>query len=261
MIPRRFAVPFLVVMVSLVAAVPAAADTALEIMQKQRELQRVRDEEETQVLTLVSKAGATKARKLMRWTLRGTGDLEKILVRFTAPRDVENTALLIWEAKDGNDDQWLYLPAVKKPKRIAASGKKNRFMGTDFAFEDLQPEALALHTYVLVGTETVDGQECFVIDATPNGRHADDSGYGKRRLWMRKDIHMTVKRAYHDKQGKLEKVATLRKLANVKGSVWRAGEIEMHDVQNGTKTVVTVEHRHLDRGLKDDFFTEAELTR
>src|SRR5688500_6575102 len=101
MIGCCFAVSVIVVTLSLVAAVPAAAQTALEIMHKQRELQRVRDEEETQVLTLVSKAGATKVRKLMRWTLRGTGDQEKILVRFTAPRDVENTALLIWEAKDG----------------------------------------------------------------------------------------------------------------------------------------------------------------
>src|SRR5688572_28113757 len=234
-------------LVLLALASPAAAQSGAEVMSKQRELQRVKDEEERQALKLVSRSGATKERKLVRWVLTGSGDLDKILVRFLAPRDVENTGLLTWEAKDGNDDQWLYLPAVKKPKRIAASGKKNRFMGTDFAFEDLQPEALALHTYVLAGTETVEGQECFVIDATPNGRHADDSGYSKRRLWMRKDIHMTVKRAYHDKQGKLEKVATLRKLANVKGSVWRAGEIEMHDVQNGTKTVVTVEHRHLDR--------------
>jgi hypothetical protein len=251
----------LVLALTLCAAEPAAPDPALAIMQKQRELHRVRDEEEAQRITLVNKSGATKERKLVRWLLRGPGDLDKILVRFTAPRDVENTALLIWEAKDGNDDQWLYLPAVKKPKRIAASGKKNRFMGTDFSFEDLQPEALALHGYTLAGSEALDGQECFLIDAVPVGRHASDSGYSKRRLWIRKDNHATVKREYHDRQGRLEKVETLRKLTNIKGTVWRPGEIEMHDLQNGTKTVVIIEERHLDRGLRDDFFSETELLR
>jgi len=247
--------------VLVTVAVAAAAEPGLEIMQKQRELQRVRDEEETQTLKLVNKAGAVKERKLVRWVLRGAGDLEKILVRFTAPRDVENTGLLVWEAKDGNDDQWLYLPALKKPKRIAASGKKNRFMGTDFSFEDLQPEALALHTYTLAGSETVDGQECFVVEAVPTGRRAADSGYGKRRLWIRKDNYATVKREYYDKQGVLEKVESLRKLASVKGTVWRPGEIEMQDVRNGTRTVLVIEGRTIDRGLKEDFFTEAELTR
>ena len=239
----------------------ASAEPALDIMQKQRELQRVRDEEETQTLRLINKAGAVKERKLVRRVLRGAGDLEKILVRFTAPRDVEDTGLLIWEAKDGNDDQWLYLPALKKPKRIAASGKKNRFMGTDFSFEDLQPEAVALHTYTLTGAETIEGQECFVVEAVAVGRRAADSGYSKRRLWVRKDNYATIKREYYDKQGVLEKVETLRKLTNVKGTVWRPGEIEMQDVRNGTKTVLVVEARAVDRGLKEDAFTEAELVR
>jgi hypothetical protein len=247
--------------VLLVAVAALAAEPALEIMKKQRELQRVSDEEETQLLRLVNKAGAVKERKLIRWVLRGPGDLEKILVRFTAPRDVENTGLLVWEAKDGNDDQWLYLPALKKPKRVAPSGKKNRFMGTDFSFEDLQPEALGLHTYTLAGNETIDGQECFVVEAVPTGRRVEDSAYGKRRLWIRKDSYATIKREYFDKQEVLEKVEILRKFTTIKGTVTRPGEIEMQDVRNGTKTLVVIEKRAVDRGLKEDFFTEAELVK
>jgi len=243
-------------------AVPAWAQSGPEIMQKERTLHKVKDEEERQVIKLLNKAGAAKERRLVRWTLSGAGDLDRILVRFLAPRDVENTALLTWEGKDGNDDQWLYLPAVKKPKRIAASGKKNRFMGTDYAYEDLRPESTEVNTYTLAGSETVDGQECFVIEAVPaTPRQAADSGYSRRKLWVRKDTYATVKREFYDKQGKLEKVETLRKLVNVKGSAWRANEIEMRDVQNGTTTVIVVESRTVDRGLKEDFFTEAELTR
>src|SRR5262245_2060702 len=157
MLHHRRGLSTLLVLALVALAGPAAAQSGLEVMTKQRELQRVKDEEERQSLKLVSKGGATKERKLVRWVLTGGGDLDKILVRFLAPRDVENTGLLTWEAKDGNDDQWIYLPAVKRPKRIAASGKKNRFMGTDFAYEDLRPEALSVHKYALTGTEAVDG--------------------------------------------------------------------------------------------------------
>lgn len=92
---------------------PAAeAQTGTEIMQKSRQVHRVKDEEEQLLLRLVSESGAIKERRVARWTLNGAGDLDKILIRFLAPRDVENTALLTWEAKDGNDDQWLYLRCI-----------------------------------------------------------------------------------------------------------------------------------------------------
>jgi hypothetical protein len=263
-VTRRGAGCLLLCLVGLLAAGPETvwAQSGPEIMRKQRELLRVSDEEERQVLRLVSKAGATKERKLIRHSLTGPGDLEKILVRFLAPRDVENTGLLTWEAKDGNDDQWLYLPATKKPKRVAASGKKNRFMGTDFAYEDLRPENLTAYRYTLVGSESEEGQDCFVIEAVAaTEREAADSGYSKRKLFIRKDNSVTVKREYYDKQGRLEKVSTHRKLVQVKGTIWRSNETEMHDLQNGTKTLMLVEHRVINQGLKDTFFTEAELIR
>ena len=248
----------------LLAALPpaAGAQSGLEVMTTHRQLHRVRDEQERQLVKLVSKSGAVKERRVVRYTLNGPDDLDKILVRFLAPRDVENTALLTWEAKDGNDDQWLYLPATKKPKRIAASGKKNRFMGTDFTYEDLLPENLAVNRYTLAGRERVDGQECFVVEAVPaTERQAGNSAYSKRRIWVRTDNHVVIKREYYDRRGQLEKVETFRKVVNVKGTAWRPDEYEMHDVLHGTKTVVVVESRAVDRGLKNDFFTEAELTR
>ncbi len=242
------------------AGAPAEAQTALDIMRKQRDLQRVKDEQEVQQMDVINKAGVAKQRRVVRHTLTDRQDLSKILLRFLAPRDVENTGLLTWEAKGGDDDQWLYLPATKKVKRIASSGKKNRFMGTDFAFEDLRPENLELHRYSLVGSEALEGQDCWVIEAVPaTERQAADSGYSKRKLWMRKDSHYTVKREYYDRKGKLEKIEQSRGLVNVLGTVWRANQIEMHDVQEGTRTVVKVESRALNKGLGDALFTEASL--
>ena len=135
-------------------------------------------------------------------------------------------------------------------------------MGTDFTYEDLRPESITVNTYTLAGTETVDGQDCFVIDSVPaSEKLASDSGYSRRKLWVRKDNVAIVKREFYDKAGKLEKVETAKKLVNVKGTAWRADEVEMRDLQNGTKTIMLVEGRKVDQGLKDDFFTEFELTR
>lgn len=246
----------------LVGVGPGFAQSALDIMKKQRAVLRVRDEEETQQMTLVNKNGETKQRKIVRYTAMGADDLSKTLVRFLAPRDVENTALLTWEAKDGDDNQWLYLPATRKAKRIASSGKKNRFMGTGLAFEDLRPEPLGLHHYTLLGSESVDGHDCWVIEATPaTERQASESGYRRRKLWIRQDNYWAVKREYYDKRDKLEKVQTERKLKQIKGTVWRADEFELHDMQSGTRTIVIIERRLHDQGLKDGFFTEIELTR
>ena len=252
------------VLLGALGALPSmvSAQSGADIMQKHRDLHRVRDEEETLTMKIVDRNGAVKQRRLVRYTLTDGGDLSKILVRFLEPRDVEHTGLLTWEAKDGNDDQWLYLPATKRAKRIAASGKKNRFMGTDMAYEDLRAEALALHRYAVVASEALDGGECWVIEAVPaTEREAADSGYSKRKLWVRKDTYLVAKREYYDKKGALEKVQLDRKAVNVKGTAWRANEVEMQDVQNGSRTIMLFDRRHVDRGLKESFFTETELIR
>jgi hypothetical protein len=260
---RRSGWPLPLALALLLALPAAAADpSGLEIMQTHRRLHRVRDEQERQLVRLVSAGGAVKERRVARYTLSGPGDLDKILVRFLAPRDVENTALLTWEARDGDDDQWLYLPATKRPRRIAASGKKNRFMGTDFTYEDLRPENLEVNRYRLAGRERVGDHECFVVEAVPaTPRQAADTAYSRRRLWLRTDNHAVVKREYDDRQGRLQKVETLRRLVQVTPTAWRPDEFEMHDVQQGTRTVVTVESRAVNGGLREDFFTEAELVR
>ena len=240
----------------------AAAQTALEIMQAHRTKQLARDEEEHLLMKLVDKGGDVKQRKLVRYVLRGKDDLNKVLVRFSAPRDVQGTGMLTIEGPEGRDEQWVYLPSAKRTRRIASSGKKNKFMGTEFASEDLLPEAVALNRYTLAGEQALDGQPCWVVEAVPaTERQAEDSGYSKRKLWVRKDSHAIVRREFYDKRGRLEKVQHERQLALVSGTIWRPAEVEMVNEQNGNRTVLVVESRAVNKGLKEDLFTEAELLR
>src|SRR3989304_8372166 len=104
-------------------------------------------------MVLVNAQGQKKERKIERYTKTDASDLNKILIRFTSPRDVENTALLTWEKKGGDDDQWIYQTGTDKPRRVSSSGKKNRFAGTEFSFEDLRQEPVDIYEYKLLGSE------------------------------------------------------------------------------------------------------------
>lgn len=245
-----------------VSGASADSHTGPEVMKKQRSLHRVTDEHTLIAMRLVGKLGGEKLRTLSSYTLAKADHHHKVLLRFLAPPDIASTGLLVWEAGSGEDDQWLYLPASRKVKRIPTSSKKNRFMGTDFAYEDMRPEALALHAYTLMRSEVVEGHDTFVIEARPAiPEHARDSGYSLRTLWIRKDNYVTVKIQYHDKAGRLLKILTLGQYVNVLGTAWRASEMEMYDVQAGSRTIMRVERRTLNSGLRESFFTELELTR
>ena len=243
-------------------AVRAESLTGFEVMKKQRTLHRLNDEHALIAMRLVNEGGREKLRTLSIDTLATAADRHKLLLRFLAPPDITGTGLLVWENGDAEDDQWLYIPASRKVKRIPASSKKNRFMGTDFAYEDMLPEALTQHAYTVVRSDDVEGHDTFVIEARPSTPdQARDSGYSRRTLWIRKDSYVTVRIEYHDKAGRLLKVLTPREYVNVLGTAWRANEIEMRHVAVGTRTIMRVERRTLNSGVRETFFTELELTR
>ncbi len=255
--PRKIFFPAL----ALTLLIPALSYglTGLEVMQKQKELQQASDEQETIQMKLTDKKGNVKEREIVRYSMKTAGGLNKIMIVFLKPGDVKGTGLLTWEQKDREDDQWLYLPELGKEKRIASGGKKTKFMGTDFAFEDLRPENLSTHKYELVGSEQVEGNDCFMVEAMPEGKEAKESGYSKRKLWVRKDIHFTVKVEYYDKTGKLIKVQESKSPKQVSGTVWRSDEIVMKDIGDAHQTSLSIRSRALNKGLKEDFFSLRQL--
>ena len=163
-----------------------------------------------------------------------------MLIKFLAPADIRNTGLLTWEQPgDKEDDQWIYLPATRTPKRIASSGKKGAFMNTDLAFEDLRPEDLDAHTYNVLREEDLGGQKCWVIEALPStDKEKLESGYGKRVFWVRKDLHLTVQTEFYNKSDKLLKRQTFSDLVNVGGEMWRAKRVRVETLDRKTATRV-----------------------
>lgn len=235
-----------------------AQETGLEIMQKEKARHRLPYETETVTMILKDQHNRTKERSITIYSMEDDAGLHKAIIQFIEPQDVRNVGLLTWEQKNQDDDQWLYLPDQHRPKRIVAGGKKNAFMGTDLAYEDLRAENLETHHYNLTGSQTLEGHDCFVIEALPaTDKEKQESGYDKRILFIRKDILVPIKTEFYSRD-RLIKTATASALAQVQGEVWRVQELIVADVKRGTSTTMRTSTRNLDP-IDASFFTTRYL--
>jgi hypothetical protein len=216
-----------------------------QIMDEVADRQERPYEYEVQSMVLTDKGGSTEKRQLRRYVRKGEDGNFKYLIVFHDPAGVRGVALLTWQNKDKDDDQFLYLPSMgKKMKRIAKGGKRNYFMGTDFSFEDLILESRDKFRYTKLPNETIDGQEHFVIDAEPEDKELrTTTGYKSRRLWIRKDIFFIVRIDYFDRRGRYIKRQISEDLKQVDGKTWRAEKITVDNEKEKQKTAVDISSR------------------
>ena len=255
-----------IVIAMLVAVVTmpsrAHALSANDIMKKYQDHFEVNDETNKATMTLISKHGKKRRRSITILTKEYPNDLHKILLRFTSPENINGAGLLIVENKDRSDDEWLYLPALKKIKKISTSERSHSFMGSEFSYEDLHPEVMEDYRYEIKGSEACGGKECYVIEAFPaSSRKIAETGYGKRDLWIRKDIFFRVKVVYYDKNKALLKTETDENLTEVGGGRYRMNRINMFNDRTGKSTVLESTSRVIDTGIPDNRFTTSYLER
>ena len=239
-----------------------SAQSGIEIMEEQERRHEADSEETHSVMKLISSRG-TRQREMVTYTQGGEDGLSKSLLKFTAPADIRNVGLLTWEQpEDKDDDQWLYLPATRSPKRISGSSKKDLFMQSDLAFEDLRPENLGAHAYSVLREEEVDGAMCWVVEALPKtDKEKADSGYSKRLFWIRQDIYVTVKTEFYDPRERLSKLGTYSGFEQVEGDLWRPAEFRMEQLRRGTTTVWSFVDRQINRPIDKNLFTQQGLRR
>lgn len=220
---------------------------------------RPKDEVDRFTMVIVSPTGQKRTRQLTTWFKAGESSDDRTLVRFDAPPDVKGTGMLTIEKGD-DDEQWLYLPELRKKKRIAGASKALSFMGTDFSNYDMRTEDLAGHDYERVADEKMDGRDCYVVIATPKDDEVkDETGYSKRKIWVDKERWVVLRCEYFDKNGKLLKVATQDEFEKVEG-LWRPKRTTMENVQEKSKTIVLHDRgREVNKGIEDSMFTTRRL--
>jgi hypothetical protein len=211
------------------------------------------------LMVLKNKHGQESIRKIRIRTLEVEGDGDKSLSIFDNPRDVKGTAFLTFSHKVEDDDQWLYLPALKRVKRISARNKSGSFMGSEFAYEDISSQEVEKYTYKWIRDEVFDGQECFVIERYPVDKK--NSGYTRQVSRIDKSEYREWKVEYFDRKNSLLKTLTINGYKKYLDKYWRADEMNMVNHQNGKSTNLVWSNYKFRNGLKDRDFNKNSLKR
>lgn len=216
------------------------------------------DTEATATMVLKDAGGNESVRRFRMLTLEQTQDGDRSIAIFDAPADLAGTAVLTWSHALTPDDQWLYLPALKRIKRIASKNKAAAFLGSEFAFEDLSSWEVKKFTYRWLRDETKEGVDCFVVENTPA---YEDSGYSRQVEWVDKAIYQPRQIDYYDREGALLKTMVFRGYKQYKGKHWRPSEQLMENHRSGKSTRITWDNWTFASGMAARDFTAEALGR
>ena len=209
-------------------------------------------------MILRNRNGEESTRKIRNQTLEVADDGDKSLVIFDQPRDVKGTAFLSFTHKAGPDDQWLYLPALKRVKRISSNNKSGPFMGSEFAYEDISSQETEKYTYKYLNNETYENQVCFVFERYPAD---DESGYNRQVVWMDKDHYRYLKIDFYDRKDDLLKTLIYHDYKMYLDKYWRASKMAMTNHQTGKSTDLLWEDYEFSTGLSESDFNQSSLKR
>jgi len=258
---------FVLSVVCLRSAIAAADPTARAILDHAHELSQTTrkwsDRTQRLVLTIVDRRGGERHRDLLIYLKKYPEERQRTIVFFEAPPEVKGVGFLQWADPHGKDEQWLYLPELKRVRQISGGAKRESFVGTDFSYEDLAIIGEILdwseqdaHAQ-LVRDEPLDGRACHVIELTPVGK---DVAYGKLLVWLTADELTILKLELYDKSGQLAKLLKAGDVRQV-GALPTVFHMEMQNVQSGSHTVADFSEVKYDTGLSDDLFSQHALER
>lgn len=183
---------------------------------------------------------------------------DKSLIIFDNPRDVKGTAFLTFSKILDPDDQWLYLPSLKRVKRISSKNKSGPFIGSEFAYEDISSQEVAKYTYKYLRNEACGDMDCFVVERYPAYEY---SGYTKQITWIDTQEFRILKVDFYDRKSELLKTLTYEGYKQYLGQYWRADKFVMNNHQNGKSTEIAWKNYRFKVGLKESDFTQANLKR
>lgn len=209
----------------------------------------------TLTMTLKNKNGQTSQRSMVTKTLELTEDGDKSLISFNSPKDVKGTATLTFTHKIGSDDQWLFLPSIKRVKRISSNNKSGPFVGSEFAYEDLSSQEVEKYTYKFMEEKG----SLLLVEQDPVD---PKSGYTRRIVTYNKDKGYRIEKVdFYDRKNALLKTLTYSDYKLYKNKFWRAATFNMVNHQSNKETLLKFSDYNFDANLTEDDFTQASLKR
>ena len=206
-------------------------------------------------MKLINAQGRVREREMtmLRLNLGKSGD-QRYYIYFHTPADVKGTSFLVWKYPGKESDRWIYVPALKLVKRIAADDKRSSFVGSDFTYEDVSGRDLEDETHVLLRKEDLAGRAAYVVESKPRA----PSDYSRRLSWIDEERWLPLKEEYFDARNEPLRTFTADKVEQT-GKYWTATVRTMKNLQSGHRTDVIFQEMQYDVGLKQDIFTERYL--
>jgi len=209
-------------------------------------------------MTLRNRTGDESIRELRISNLEVSNDGDKSLTVFDSPKDVRGTGFLSFSHIDEADDQWLYLPALKRVKRISSKNKSGPFMGSEFSFEDLASFEVDKYQYRYLGDETIEGIASYKVEMIPRYAH---SGYTRLVTWIDQQEFRIQKIEFYDRKKSLLKTQIFRNYHPYQDQYWRAHTMEMSNHQTGKFTTLEFANFKFQTGLNEQAFRKNALKR
>lgn len=231
--------------------------TGLWVAQRMDERERGDDARLQMDMTLIDKRARERHRKLTI-IRKDFGGKDKLLLRFTYPKDIKGASFLVWEHKGRDNERFLYLPALGRIRRIATREKNENFAGTDFSYEDISGRKLDDYTYRLKEEEIIyEEKNCYLLASYPKEK---DSKYPKILSWVRKDNLVVIKAEYFNKKEEIEKTYQVLNLGKIDG-IWTVLDHSMENHKTNHKTCIKVKGVQYNKGIPEKRFERRALKR
>lgn len=247
------------------ASAPQTRPDAATIMERNFMASKVTGIRMEATMVLINARGQQRERRTTSLVaLQANGVDSKFAVTFSTPADIRGTAFLQVEHSDGDDDLWIYLPALKKSRRLVASNKKDSFVGSDFSYGDVSLPKVAKYRHTLQRMELMDGVECYVVESLPGDDTVKaNSGYSRKITWVRSDNYVETKVEYYDLAGRLLKTQRITRPQAVDAAKgrWFPLSREMTNHQTGHRTTLNVLKLDTNVPTPDEMFTTRSIER
>jgi outer membrane lipoprotein-sorting protein len=235
------------------------AQSAREISRRASEAMDISSLEMASTLKIYDTKGNERVRQLAMASKEFAG-VNKTLISFTSPPDVKGTSMLIYDYKNKNDDMWIFMPALRKTRRIVSSERGNNFMGSEFTNADMSRPNIEDFNYTLLGTVNYEGKNCWKVEAVCKNEDIEDEvGFSKQISWIEKGTYLCNRIETYDLNGELSKIHLLKQYKKLPGGKYLALYMEKKNVQNGRKSVLTIDKLQERSSLPETAFSPAVL--
>jgi outer membrane lipoprotein-sorting protein len=248
---------FICLVLAVYAANAVYAQDAAAIVDASRNRITVKTLSSRSRMVLTAKDGKTTERLVDQYSKDDADGNSRLVIVFQKPAAIAGTRFLTISKKQGNDDSWIYLPALSKVRRIAASEGSSSFMGTDLSFDDISSadRAVGLDDHKISGEEKIDGNDCYKIESIPKDKAYQ---YSKMILFIDKSNKVCRKMELYDKKGVLVKLFEIKKLEDKQGRLTPM-ETTMSTIAEKTSTTIYIDKVEYDSNVPESVFTTRYL--